>query len=250
MVRTLLLPEFIQELPENLQTGWVNIYKEVFDSYGENLAKIAANNWLKEQLEDLNMEAEVPKDMEGDDEEESKEEEVVEKEEKKSPLRITFEIEGVEGQFVKSDAEGNDYVDLVLQDSNVIDSRGEMWEGSLLKKWANQINAGSVEVFGDINHDEYNEVVGNNIDPDIIKAKLKEKKQNNSIAKGVKAVYEKGKLWLRATIDKRYKSIINKGVGVSAEAYTDDNIKHKDGDLLGFSFILNGPQSTPTAMVV
>lgn len=235
MVNTLLLPDFVKGLPENLQFGWLNVYREIYTDYGENLARIGANNWLKRELDLIQEDNSiVPED--GLD---TPKEELVEEE--KSPIKITFEIDSKEGILVKRDAQGNDYIDMVLQDCLTPDHDGQMWSEKLLQKWADEINSGKVEVLGDIDHEDYDDIVEKHFDIDTIKRKLAERKQTNSIAKGVQAIVDKGRLWLRALIDKRYKKLITKGTGVSIEAYADRKQVHEDGDLLGFSFILNNP---------
>ena len=91
---------------------------------------------------------------------------------------------------------------------------------------------------------------GYNTDKKIIET-LKNKK---GIAKSLKAIFENGRLWVRAVIDKRYKKLIQNSKGVSAEAFiteTDDTDKKVlKADLLGFTFNINTKPADFGAVVV
>jgi len=100
--------------------------------------------------------------------------------------------------------------------------------------WANYINK-NPKLVGDIDHEFYDKVLQSNLSDEQVRSVLKNKK---GIAKMVQAKYEKGKLWVRAIIDKRYKKVIEKAKGVSAEAWFNgtDGKMITEGELLGFTF--------------
>ena len=69
----------------------------------------------------------------------------------------------------------------------------------------------------------------------------------------VQAAYSQGKLWVRAIVDKRYKKIIERAKGVSAEAFCtwdESETVALDGELLGFTFNVNTTPADYQAGVV
>jgi len=116
----------------------------------------------------------------------------------------------------------------------------------MLKAWAKQINENPI--VGDIDHLLYDKVLKSNMSDEQIRSVLKGKP---GIAKTVKAIFQKGKLWVKAIIDKRYKRIVEKSKGVSAEAFcTWEGNKATSGDLLGFTFNLKTSPADSLAGVV
>jgi len=161
--------------------------------------------------------------------------------------RITLEMDKTNGEFIKKADNGDNYVDFILTDTSV-DSQGDSYTSELLEKWADEINAGNA-IIGDFNHEEYDRIIATNFNKETIIEKLLHKK---GIAKAVKAIFDKGKLWVKAIIDKRYRNAINKARGISLEALiedTDGNVATK-GNLLGFTFTANGTQVNSGAVVV
>jgi hypothetical protein len=160
--------------------------------------------------------------------------------------KVEFQLDNSTGDFIKKDANGDEYVDFVLTD-NLPDSDGETYTPELLQRWAKEINEGKLLV-GDIDHEEYDNILQTTVDKESIMQKLLNKK---GIAKTVKAIYEKGKLWVKAVIDKRYKNMIRKANGVSLEAFVFDaeNNVAKDGELLGFTFMVSDKQANPRAII-
>ncbi len=136
-------------------------------------------------------------------------------------------------EFISRTEDGEEYISFKLADVNR-DKFGVQWNERVLRTWEQMINSGKVLV-GDIDHDYYNKLVNSNLTDEEIKEMFNDKK---GIAKSVKAIYDKGKLWVKALIDKRYKKLIEKAKGVSMEALItkDENGNVKDGDLLGFTF--------------
>ena len=205
------LPSYVKKLSDTVKRKWVSIYNAAHSKYGEEKALIISNTWLKKQISKKEAVAKTTKQI----------------------SVIKFELD-TSKELIKRTKDGEDYVDFVLTDT-LPDSEGVQYPLSLLEKWTEQINSGNI-LLGDIDHKEYDALVQSGISPDEVMSRLKEKP---GIAKTLKAIIEKGKLWVRAIIDKRYKKIIKeKAKGVSLEALlikdADDNII--DGELGGFTF--------------
>ena len=215
------LPDYIKKQPFKVRSKWVQIFNSIFPDEGEEMAWLVANKWLKRQA---SMGYNIARS---------------------ASHKIQFKVDDTNG-FIKRDRNGDEYVNLVLTDEK---SDPEInYTPNLLKKWASWINAGNY-IVGDFNHKEYDFIMATTGDGDEVGKKLKNKK---GIAKAVKAVYEKGKLWVKALIDKRYKNKI-KDAGVSLEAYIPpEDVVGKtatDGKLFGFSFMVGQEQGNPIAKV-
>lgn len=206
-----MLPSYIKKLPENIRKKWVSIFNTAYEKYGEKKAIIISNKWLKTTIT---------------------KKETVAKTEKTLSL-IKFEVDDSKELIKKAD-NGEEYIDFIMAD-NEKDSAGDSYPETLLTKWAKQINSGDV-ILGDLDHEEYDRLIKAGYSVDEVMAKLKEKK---GIAKTLKAIVQKGKLWVRAIIDKRYKKVIKekaKGVSLEALVTRDESGNIKDGDLGGFTF--------------
>ena len=164
---------------------------------------------------------------------------------------VSFNIVEDGKQLIKRASNGEEYIDFVMAD-NKPDSDGLTIKEDLLVKWAEEINNGKVKV-GDIDHEEYDYVTSNIANPeeaaDIIS------KMKKGIAKTIKAYVDKGKLFVRAIIDKRYKNLIKKFKGVSLEAFLD-TVKTNtgkvatSGELLGFTFALKDNPVNSRAVIL
>ena len=204
------LPAYVKKLPQNLKAKWVAAFNTAYKKYGEKRAFLIANSIIKKDLQKT-----------------------------KRPFikrcELTLEINSDRG-FIKRSSAGDDYITFVLN-SNQPHRDGQAFSEEMLKEWADYINKNPTLV-GDIDHMFYDKVLNSSMTDDQVRSALKGKK---GIAKMVQAIYEKGKLWVRAIIDKRYKKIIEKARGVSAEAWFSEkegNLINK-GELLGFSFNVN-----------
>ncbi len=214
------LPSYVEKLDEKLKAGWIAVFNAAFPKYGEKESFMIANAWLKKQTT-----------------------------EKKFVKRaiITLELDTSSG-FIKRSSSGEDYVTFVLN-STIPHRDGKIFSEPMLMKWAQKINENpSMIGGGDIDHLLYDKLLDSNISDDTVREVLRSKK---GIAKMVQAVYDKGKLWVRAVVDKRYKRLIEKSRGVSAEALCswEDNVA-TDGELLGFTFNVNTTPADYQAGVV
>jgi len=199
---------------------WEAVYNRVFKTDGKQMATVVANTFIKREL--------------------GKQKEAIAR--SKQFRTIKFELD-TSGEFIKRDKAGNDYISFGLADTdNDVDFT---YTPELLQSWADKINAGDM-LIGDLNHTEFDKLTMVHCDESIIKEKLKNKK---GIAKVVRAIYENGKLWVKAFIDKRYRKVIEKAK-VSLEAFVNPGDTKTEGDLLGFTFMTDGQESgNPTLSV-
>jgi cation transport regulator ChaB len=200
------LPSYVQKLPEKLRKGWVAVFNGAYDKYGEKKAFLMANAWVKKQMP----------------------------EKKKGFVKrsaIEFEVYTKQG-FIKRSADGEDYITFVLN-STKPHRDGKMFSEKMLMAWADYINK-NPNLVGDVDHLLYDRILNSGMSEDSVRNVLKGKK---GIAKAVQAIYQDGKLWVKAAIDKRYKKLVEKSRGVSAEAFCEwEDDTAVDGELLGFSF--------------
>jgi hypothetical protein len=199
------LPKYVKSKSDKIRSKWVAIYNKVYVIGGESKALVMANTWLKKELSNATFV-------------------------KRSA--VEFSLDTSNG-FIKRSVDGEDYITFVLN-STLPHKDGKVFSEAMLKKWADFINESPI--VGDIDHTLYDQILQSGMSDDSIKNVLRSKK---GIAKTLKAVYENGKLWVKAIIDKRYKKLVEKSKGVSAEAFCSWNGNvATDGDLLGFTFNL------------
>jgi len=208
------LPSYVKKLSPELRAKWVLVYNEAYKEAGVEAALIAANSWLKRKLTESKRVAKDDKHVE----------------------IIKFEIDETK-EFISRSEDGEEYISFKLADVRP-DKAGYTTDEAVLKKWAEKINSGEV-LLGDLDHEEWNRWVSADIPEQELRQKVNGKK---TIAKAIKAVVEKGRLWIKAIIDKRYRALLKKVKGASLEAavVTDETNRIHDGDLFGFSFIVDG----------
>lgn len=219
-----MIPSYVKKLPKDMQSKWVAMFELLASSEGEEMALFVANTWLSKHIKHTEVTANTSSAA------------VIEK--------VSFDLSGE--QLVKLSEAGEEYVDFVLADTGVI-KNGDQYPESLLMKWLEQINKG---IFvGDIDHEEYDKILSSSVTVEQAAELIKNTKQG--IAKSLKAIFDKGKLWVRAIIDKRYKRFIEQAKGVSLEAIISRDINGKvvDGDLLGFTFAVRDDPVNPRAVI-
>ena len=198
-----------------IRKKWIAIFNRVYAKEGDKMAFMVANNWLKKQVKTLTARSTVTRDI------------------------IKFDID-VSKTLIKRSRDGEEYISQVLA---TVDENydGKKFTEDVLKKWEQDINSGNAYV-GDIDHEMYDKVA--QLPDDQVRDALKSKP---SIAKTVKAIYEKGKLWVKLLLDKRYKKLVRKAKGLSLEAFISSNEKQEvyDGELLGFTFCVNETPAMP-----
>ena len=210
------LPSYVKTKSEQVRAKWVALSNESCKQYGESKALLIANTWLKKQVEN-----------------------------KSFVKRSVIQFDVVNQSLIKRSSNGEDYITFVL--SSIQPHRdGVVFTEEMLKKWESSIN--SNPIVGDVDHSLYDQLLSSYLSDDQIRDVLRSKK---GIAKTIKAIYDKGKLWIRAFVDKRYKKLIEKSKGVSAEALCSWKDKvATDGDILGFTFNINTTPADYLAGVV
>lgn len=218
------LPTYVTKLPRSIMVKWIAIFNKVEEDEGKSMALVVANKWLKRQIKRSSVEGKTDKAY------------FIE--------RIHLQLS--DNQLIKKTEAGEEYIDFVLTDLGA-DSRGDMYPEELVQKWTKQANEQSF--VGDIDHKEYDDIVSQSSTIEQAAELIKSAKRG--IAKTVKAVFDKGKMWVRAIIDKRYKKLIEKAKGVSLEAIVtrDADGKIIDGDLLGFTFAVEQNPVNPRAVI-
>lgn len=201
------LPSYVKSKSEAIRKRWVALFNEAHKKYSEDRAFLIANTWLRKHL--------------GGDS-------------KKFVKRSIIQFDLCTDTLIKRSDSGEDYITFVLS-STTPHKDGIVFTEEMLKGWAQSIN--SNPIIGDIDHTLYEQLMSAYLSDDQIRKILKSK---TGIAKTVKAIYDQGKLWVKAFVDKRYKKIIQNAKGVSAEAFCswEDN-KAVDGEILGFTFNIN-----------
>lgn len=150
------------------------------------------------------------------------------------PKIYSFVLDEPEVKVVMNSETEEIIMDAVLADTSK-NTEGDYFTEEELKEIESQINTmGST--LPDVDHEKLNSLVrkyGNNYD--LIVGELRNQK---GIFKNIKAVFDKGKLWIQTTLDKRYKNHINKFKGLSIEslAKRDSTGRLRNPKYLGFTF--------------
>ncbi len=211
------LPKYMKGRSASIKKKWIAIFNSVFVKDGESAAFVAANSWLKRQIKSK---ATVARSL-------------------SSRERITLTISDKE--LIKRSDDGEEYLTAVLATTD-LHGDGKQFTPELLSNWAENINSGNILV-GDVDHELYDKLSDSNISDEMFEEALKDKK---GIAKAMKAVYEKGKLFVKLLIDKRYRNRIEGSKGLSVEAIVNNDSQLKtEGDLLGFTFCVDQPVAVP-----
>lgn len=159
-----------------------------------------------------------------------------------------FELKQSDNLFIQKGKDGEYYLEGVLSDSNP-DSMGKKFSPETLKDFAHQINKRGI--FGGITHNEWDSLkmkYSHLSEEEFVKKALNERK---GILKVIKAVFNKGKLWVKALIDKRYLNHVSKFKSMSIEAlipkkYQQGN-RYTGGTVLGLA--LDNSPINPRAVV-
>jgi cation transport regulator ChaB len=166
------------------------------------------------------------------------------------PDLYVFDLELSE-EFIMKSEDGNYYMEGVLADI-LPDKLGWTFTAEALEDFATQINSG--QIMGGISHQEYEDLLmkyAHLPNDEFIAKALSERK---GILKTVKAIYEKGKLWIKAIVDKRYLNHVKKFKRMSIEAFVPNknqdkkNKIYKKGKVLGLA--LSNTPVNPRAKVV
>ncbi len=216
------LPLYVKNRTPEVINKWISINNNVSSNENEQIAIEVANKWLQREMSNQAVVAQSLFKRE----------------------KLVFEIDNK--QLIKQSANGDKYISAVLA-SDKRNAAGRKFKPQVLKKWAEEINAGKTLV-GDIDHEMFDKLA----DSAPVSAIKKALANKPSIAKTVKAIYEEGKLWLRLLIDKRYEKVIQRAKGLSLEALTetDENNEVSSGELFGFTFCVREPLADNTATIL
>jgi hypothetical protein len=211
------LPSYVKTKDSEVMAKWVAIFNASYEKYGEEKAFILANTWLKKHL--------------------------TTKRDYVKRSFVKFEVDSSK-KYISRDKNGNEYISLVLSSTNKhLD--GKQFSEKTLKRWNESINV--EPIIGDVDHILYDRIINSGLSDEAIKSTLKKKP---GIAKTVKSVYQKGKLWVRVYTDKRYSKLLEKVRGVSVEAACNvSDSPDKDWELLGFTFNVKTTPADPTTGV-
>lgn len=155
-------------------------------------------------------------------------------EEFKTPELYTFEMSDADTKVIMNSENEEIVIEAILAD-NTLNTEGKFFTEEELQDIALQINSyGST--LPDVDHEKLKGLIskyGHNMDA--IKAELRSEK---GIFKTIKAVVDKGKLWIQAALDKRYKNHTEKFKKLSIEAVADSmpNGRLIKPTYLGFTF--------------
>jgi cation transport regulator len=164
---------------------------------------------------------------------------------------FTFSMTTNKEVFVKKGADGEYYLEATLSD-NQFDSEGRRFTSEALQTYANQINTYGIAGF--ITHRDWDDFKMANSHLSEEEFIRKARTERKGILKTVKAIYEKGKLWIKALIDKRYINHVKRYNKVSIEALVptryQTSTEYRGGYALGFALDNNAINPRATAQVV
>lgn len=211
------LPSYVKKLSDESRNKWVSVFNHFYKTKGEERAFIAANTWLKKHMQ---------KQL------------IARNTKVRSVIRFNVDTSK---EFIKRTDSGEEYITAMLQDVYG-DTDGIRWSADVLRRFAEQINSGA-NLVGDIDHEEYDRIMSAAMTDDEVMSMFKKKQ---GIAKSVEAIFQDGRLWIKALIDKRYKKLLmEKAKGLSLEAVVtkDDYGNVVEGDILGWSFMIDDKDS-------
>lgn len=148
----------------------------------------------------------------------------------------TFTMVSKPDIFIQKADNGEYYLEATLSDTEE-DSEGKRFTASALQTYADQINKYGVAGF--ITHQDWDAFKMANSHLSEEEFVNKARKERKGILKTVSAVFKKGKLWIKALIDKRYLNHIRRFNKVSIEALVPSRLQtrseYKGGYVLGFA---------------
>ena len=209
------LPESIKKLPISAQEIFKNVFNKVYKNNGDELSFKIAWAAVKKKFKKVDNKW-------------------VAKSNNYTLFKV--ELENNSELFVNKSDDGEYYLEGVLSDVG-LDVHNTRFTEEALKDYAEQINKHGIGGF--ITHKDWKQFCMNNshLPEEVFIAKARNERKG--ILKAIKAVYEKGRLWIKALIDKRYLNRVKKFTKMSIEAlvpkrYQQSNT-YKGGYVLGFA---------------
>lgn len=161
---------------------------------------------------------------------------------------FTFELENTGDVFIQQSNDGNYYMEAMLADT-LPTTEGWAFTEETLRDFANQINTHGI--MGGITHREYQDLLIKYSHLPADEFVQHARTERKGIIKSVKAIYENGKLWVKALIDKRYINHAKKFNKVSLEAWIpkkfQKGMKYLGGKILGLA-LDNRPKNPRTSV--
>jgi cation transport regulator ChaB len=224
------LPEFIRKiLPIEAQTYFLEVYKSALKGYDDQTAFMFAWEAVKMKMQKtskgyiININTNSV-NINSETEEEDDEDE---------PEVFQFPVEASETNIVMNSETEELIMEAILADTSH-NTDGLRFTELELQSIADQINMyGST--LPDVDHEKLMTLIKRHGRDQV--AIMNSLKNEKGIFKSIKAAVEKGKLWIQAVLDKRYKNHTDKFKALSIEAFAD-----RDGDrlinpiYLGFTF--------------
>ena len=209
------LPDSIKKLPQAAQSLYRKAYNNVSGKYDEATTSKIAWGVVKKKFKKVDGKW-IARGLSSD--------------------TFTFTIDTKEGELIQRAENGEFYIEGVLSDT-LPDQLGTSFTEQALMDFADQINSGNIQ--GGITHQEYNDLIQKYLHLPTNEFIARARKERKGILKLVKAVYEKGKLWIKALVDKRYANHVRKFNKMSIEAHVPENLRHGNkflgGTIIGFA---------------
>ncbi len=198
------LPSAIQTLPYQAQTIFRQSFNTSNNRYDSNIANKVAWEAVKSRFVRVGTEY-VAKGL--------------------AKELLSFKMDMTQEVFITKADNGDHFLEAVLSD-DMKDSQGKRFTTKALKSYADQINTHGISGF--ITHADWDsfKMKWSHLSPEAFVAKARSERKG--ILKTIKAVFEKGKLWIKAIIDKRYLKQVKKFNRLSIEAYVPS--KNQVGD--------------------
>jgi hypothetical protein len=231
------MPEYIKKLDTTLQMTWKDAYTQAAQIFGYEKALEIANRVVLKKLKKMAAQPRVDASEEviteaAIDAGVIEDEEV---EEVSLSERVSLNLDPSNEVLVSCAENGDVILEAVLAD-NKVSSDGKQFTNEALISMADFINKNGMAL-PDIDHAEFDKLAHQFPNIEEFKAQLKSQK---GIFKSVKAFFNKGKLMIKAFLDKRYRKIAQKYKSLSIEAIgqLDDTNPdlYVDAEPLSFTF--------------
>lgn len=217
-----MIPEYITQLPEAVQKGWIKVFEVALQEYDTDKATLIANQWVSNRFVKTN---------EGF---------VANSEDFVGVEYFSFNLDAVDTEIVVNSEDGDIVISAVLSSLdpwfNVKDNNYSTYTEECLKDFESQINTEGLTL-PDIEHKEYDEIMKYANSPEEVVTAIKKRK---GLLKNINAKYTEGKLYIQAKLDKRYKNYADMYKSISLEAMAKKSgSTYTGGKILGFTFTNN-----------
>jgi len=217
------LPVVIKKLPRKAQTLFLKTFNNVYPKQGESKSFKIAWAMISKSFKKVNG-TWIAKGM--------------------GHSLMRFELTPTDNVFVKKGKDGEYFLEGVLSDVGV-DADGNNFTAQALRNFAKQINEEGISGF--ISHADFDKFCVDNSHLSRSEFVSKARKTRQGIMKVIKAVFDKGKLWIKAIIDKRYVKRVKQFAKMSIEAIVPSMFQKgktfTDGFVIGLALDNNASNS-------